>query len=886
MVQVPHNPFPRTHPSATPLSGLNVDYSGIIRAGKSLGGAIAGFGEAREASHKQEVEGQRFDVLTKFSAFEEQSAANFEKLKQDTTLNSANFYERAEADFENGRNAFLNDIPADFQDEFEYRTQEVRRGLASKALEFDFKQKGLYYTTKIQDELNTLQKQASVTPELLKQYEGRISGYIDASTLSEIDKAELKQKTAAGLQLVALRSTSQKIKEVRNSPAAMKSSAGVANYLMSRHGFTREQTAGIIGNLIQESNLNPNIVGDGGISFGIGQWNRERLAALKKFGGSNWRDINVQLDFMVHELDTNESAAGRRLRAARTVEQATEAMIGFERPKGWTADNPRAGHGWKNRLANAQKVAGLSITDEDVSNSLLLSPEFGNVDYASAEAAINDGFGAADKALSDELARRKAENESKINALKVGLFDGSAGETDIVQLRNDGVLTDYGDINSSYEILKKRQGEDKNYTDGALRLASGGLWSPGNEQVSKQANALYQKDIAQGLESGDANFVTQTVLPRWQQMNYAAPDMIHSLVAMTNSNDLGKAAFAFETMRQMRETNPLAFDAQFSNDVQGQLDQWEARRNGMVAEDLVRAIQGRDLDQSARQGQKILRADGEQLYKEKDYSPAGFLDSLDSTFTWEPSSPMAPGVAGSLVMEHRAAFIDNYVKYGGDEKLAMDATNKQLARIWGVTEVGGVKTIMRFPPQNAGYRPFDGSYNWIDKQVRDELGLKYDQKFQLVSDEGTEKELGAYMQDNSKPAPSYRVWVQDEWGMQRWARDKDGDIVSIRFARTPEMDAAEIADFKKKQAVADEDTIVSRYMKARDALNVWEEADLMSKTRGTPGPGPKPTIDPELEQRYQDAIASRTERINQERQDDADAVRKAIEDSGVGQGSN
>lgn len=33
------------------------------------------------------------------------------------------------------------------------------------------------------------------------------------------------------------------------------------------------------------------------------QWNRGRLAALKKFGGANWKDFNVQVDFMAKEAE-------------------------------------------------------------------------------------------------------------------------------------------------------------------------------------------------------------------------------------------------------------------------------------------------------------------------------------------------------------------------------------------------------------------------------------------------------------------------------------------------------------------------------------------------------------------------------------------------------
>ena len=44
-------------------------------------------------------------------------------------------------------------------------------------------------------------------------------------------------------------------------------------------GLSYHQAAGIVGNLMQESNLNTSIKGDGGKSFGIAQWNGDRRKA-------------------------------------------------------------------------------------------------------------------------------------------------------------------------------------------------------------------------------------------------------------------------------------------------------------------------------------------------------------------------------------------------------------------------------------------------------------------------------------------------------------------------------------------------------------------------------------------------------------------------------
>jgi len=126
------------------------------------------------------------------------------------------------------------------------------------------------------------------------------------------------------------------------------------------HGLQPHQAAAVVGRFQQESGpgLNPSIVGDGGMSVGIGQWNRERLANLKRFGGPNWQDPLVQADFFVAEGKGPEARAFSMIKNAKTLEEAARGAMAYERPQGFTWNNPTAGHGYANTLRNAQAIAG------------------------------------------------------------------------------------------------------------------------------------------------------------------------------------------------------------------------------------------------------------------------------------------------------------------------------------------------------------------------------------------------------------------------------------------------------------------------------------------------------------------------------------------------
>ncbi|WP_158676500.1 phage tail tip lysozyme, partial [Tessaracoccus sp. OH4464_COT-324] len=109
------------------------------------------------------------------------------------------------------------------------------------------------------------------------------------------------------------------------------------DYLVGR-GLTKEQSAGVVGNLIQESGnpINPRAVQYGGPGRGIAQWSvGERWATLQNYAAQQGRDpwaLDLQLDFLWHELNTTESYAFRHLKAASTVRDATIAFSSkFER---------------------------------------------------------------------------------------------------------------------------------------------------------------------------------------------------------------------------------------------------------------------------------------------------------------------------------------------------------------------------------------------------------------------------------------------------------------------------------------------------------------------------------------------------------------------------
>jgi hypothetical protein len=102
-------------------------------------------------------------------------------------------------------------------------------------------------------------------------------------------------------------------------------------------GYNKFAISALIGGLIQESNLNPSSGNSNGGPYGIAQWlntkNDKRLDRLKSFKNA-WNGLDVQLDFIVYELNNSEASAGKRLKNAKNLEDAIAGAASYERYKG------------------------------------------------------------------------------------------------------------------------------------------------------------------------------------------------------------------------------------------------------------------------------------------------------------------------------------------------------------------------------------------------------------------------------------------------------------------------------------------------------------------------------------------------------------------------
>lgn len=158
----------------------------------------------------------------------------------------------------------------------------------------------------------------------------------------------------------------------------------IVEALMAK-GLTKEQAAGVVGNLLVESGLGSEhgeIWDVNGYSSGLAMWHDDArgkglLNDLKNFAkqkGTNWQDFNTQLEFLLYDMGRRGKNGAKDfyqlLSRASSAEEAS-ALFGkyYEVFAGHNDPNGKGRSNYAKRAAYAKGVMGLTKTGETIEGS-------------------------------------------------------------------------------------------------------------------------------------------------------------------------------------------------------------------------------------------------------------------------------------------------------------------------------------------------------------------------------------------------------------------------------------------------------------------------------------------------------------------------------------
>ena len=134
-----------------------------------------------------------------------------------------------------------------------------------------------------------------------------------ASYLTEVATAYKNGDESAASKILSINGgIAETLSDVANSTTLTGDTTQdkIFNYLKSQ-GFNNAAISGILANIEYESGFKTTEYGDGGTSYGLCQWHNTRFTRLKNYCSSNgldYKSLDGQLSYLVHELKTNYSS--------------------------------------------------------------------------------------------------------------------------------------------------------------------------------------------------------------------------------------------------------------------------------------------------------------------------------------------------------------------------------------------------------------------------------------------------------------------------------------------------------------------------------------------------------------------------------------------------
>lgn len=552
-------------------------------------------------------------------------------------------------------------------------------------------------------------------------------------------------------------------------PANVSDRASMAMRYYQSRGYTREQAAGIVGNLVGESKLNtgarnPGDGADGTDSIGIGQWNGNRARALKRFAAANhadWRDFNVQLAFVDHELRTSESAAGNALKSARSVEEATAAFIGYERPSGWSAENPRGGHNYSGRLAFAKSAAGDGANFGD---DIPPDPRLAGLSPDDRLTLANQ----ADAAMADMMAQQKAtlanEYATYKDKFELGVVDGSIRDEALIL--NDSLLKD-GDKATLIRSLRA-QNETAGQIQADLAALSSGTLAvdPYSSDGKKRVDNLYSDYIKRNGQDDGGVVAAQIV----SQTGSVPQPVVNSLRGGIDSRDPGTVAQALQIAQKLSAIDPAALARRDGgSEVQTAVDTFRHYTNqvGLTENEAAkRMIDARDPEKASARA-ALLKSKPVEDFIKKQSVEANVRNIFDPGFFGaDPQLGTNPAEAAAMVGEYRSILEESIVDANGDQSLAKTLAAERFARRYSPSDftIAGSGVISRMPPERTYSAGPDGTLNYVREQAIEALrgeGIEAD-KIYLEPYDKTEEDFRA------GKAARYQLFYEKDGNLEWW----------------------------------------------------------------------------------------------------------------------
>lgn len=747
-MEIPNRVVPRTRPSSQPLAYLReADTSGIMQGVNRIASA---FGSLAGQLQERTSQTQRFAGLSAFGEFEKQVAVDMAEFQRNSLPDDMKFVENWEIQFNKRKADFVKNLPSDQREEFNYRAEQVGKGLFGNALRYQYDKQDTYFRGEVGKVLNEARVAIDNNPEATDTWIGRIDEYIDSTALSATEKEERKLLARQALKTIKFGKEYVKLKGALVT-GGFEGSAYSADGTLSQAYKDRLRQIESAGNdrAVSSTGAKGRYQLTRGTAkqydvtdpFDVGQ----QEAFIERFTRDNFEYLQAKLGreptagelYLAHQQGAGGAVAlltaGNVSAASVVGKQAVLVNGGTERMSA-----SQFASMWINKFEKGTPAA--AKLDDD--------PYYAEVSYEDRLAARQD---AVQQYKANLTATQAYENElhtDRLNTLLTDVLDGRAGQKEYDQAVQEGWLNDFEERVKVENALKRREEQVSDAEKGWATL--GGPAALTIED--KHYNAAY-RDTQERVLSMDPGYFKSVMQPMVERAQKFPTDYISTVTLMARSDDPKKFKYAMDALVNMEQVAPEAYRSQVDENVRGFADFYKDRIGlpGYDEARMMREYTGGSTTQE-RQLKQQLREEGEKKLTDKTVDFNFGRDVFTPLVAeWGSDAPMRSPEGIILQKEWQTIFLDEYARRG-DFKEAREAATKLVGGQWKVTEVGGVKRLMKHAPEL--YVPkLSGGYEWIDRQIEQETNLAPNQTFRLFTDGQTQSDL------KKKGVPSYLVYV-------------------------------------------------------------------------------------------------------------------------------
>ena len=681
-----------------------------------LGGAIGGAAEQQNALANRRLEMQRqadeFAANQSFQRWQDDNTLEFGQSQQKIDPSGKGFTDTVSNMYTKRSEEFLKTVPAALQPRFQELVATARNQWIDKGAATEIDQRNTWYRTGITERQQTLQNQVFNDPAMFDAAKQDAYRTIDASGLSPSEKEELRKKTD---EMFALTIGEREIRDAEANPS---SSVGAADrlgvpsaaasdakrFLLTRTDKDGSHISGLqndfaskVATLIQSAP--PEI--RQGLGIYSGARSNERQAelyqdALKKYGSPEAARKWVAPP---GRSNHNHGTAADLSFNGQSLKNAPKEVVD------WVHSNagrfglkfPLANENW--HIEDSSTRGGKHAEGEKPSAiqqpASQPDPRFANLSLSQRLSLYDQMQAAAQRGQTAIEAQQTAAYNSQKGALQLGIQTGDVSSSE--QILSSGMND--SDKATLISALRSRQGDQIAIGEAVAAFQNGSLTvdpysSDGRKRVDAVGDVISKSVPADQQQPAYEELVRQSgTLPQ---------SVLNNIRAGADSQVASEVQAAMQAASRFAQINPAALGRREGGDaIQRKVDDFDYYVNTLNLDpsDAARRIAEQN-DPNKVRDRKALEPAAKEFRKQLEGADIGAMFD-DSFMGWRsnPNVGFTEGQAAGIAADYLAIAEEQFYLTSGNTDLAKSRAEQEMKRLYGVSEIGGSKTIMKYPPE-------------------------------------------------------------------------------------------------------------------------------------------------------------------------------------------